>query len=494
MSPSNAGSGGAESASIASGAASDSPEGSKQNGKSRDLRLIFSEGVAWSVMVGVGETYLAAFALALGIGQVAAGLVSTLPLVAGGVLQLLTPGAVTKLGSRRRWVVICAITQSLSFAPLIVLAIAGHAATWLVFLVASIYWGSGMAAGPAWNPWVGTLIPKPIRMRYFANRTRATQVGTVVGLVGGGFGLDLWRHHDQELLGFASLFLVAAAARAVSARLLTLQSEPELPRAEQKVAVREIVRRLRHGEDGRFLFFLVCMTTAVTISSPFFTPYMLRQLDLSYVGYMGLVATAFVAKIATLSILQSKARGLGARRLLRLGTAGIIPVSAMWLVSDNYVYLVGLQLLSGAMWSIFELATFLLFFEAIRENERTSLLTTFNLVNTIGTAVGSIVGGLVLAAFPAGPDGYFAIFAGSSAARLIIGVLLLRLGTGRAVQMWMMFRTIGVRPSSGGILLPILPVMGRFDSRVRSRRRRKDDREGASNAPEPRPTKRKPFQ
>jgi len=484
MSSPHTGSSGRASASGASEAAADSPEGSKPDGISRELRLIFGEGIAWSVMVGAGETYLAAFALALGIGQVAAGLVSTLPLVAGGILQLLTPAAVARLGSRRRWVVICATTQALTFTPLILLAIAGHAATWLVFLVASIYWGSGMAAGPAWNPWVGTLVPKRIRMRYFANRTRATQAGTVIGLVGGGFSLDLWRHHDHELLGFASLFLVAAAARAVSARLLALQSEPEPPRAAQKVAVREIARRLRHGEDGRFLFFLVCMTTAVTISSPFFTPYMLRQLELSYVGYMGLVATAFVAKIATLSILQSRARGLGARRLLRLGTAGIIPVSAMWLVSDHYVYLVGLQLLSGAMWSIFELATFLLFFEAIRENERTSLLTTFNLVNTIGTAVGSVMGGLVLGAFPAGPDGYFAIFAGSSAIRLIVGVLLLRLGAGRAVQMWTMFRTIGVRPSSGGIVLPILPVTGRFDSRVRNRRRRKEDRKGAKTAPE----------
>jgi MFS family permease len=449
-------------------AQADGKPAGERAGQSRDLRLIFSEGVAWSVMVGVGETYLAAFALALGMGQVASGLVSTLPMVAGGILQLLTPTAVRRLGSRRRWVVICATTQALSFAPLIVLAIAGHASTWLVFLVASIYWGSGMAAGPAWNPWVGTLVPRQIRMRYFANRTRATQVGTVVGLVGGGISLDFFRHRDQELLGFATLFLIAAAARAVSARLLVLHSEPEPPRSEQMVGVREIIPRLRHSDDGRFLLFLVCMTTAVTVSSPFFTPYMLRQLDLSYAGYMGLVATAFLAKIVTLSILGTHARGIGARRLLRLGTAGIIPVSAMWLVSGNYLYLVFLQLLSGAMWSIFELATFLLFFEAIRENERTSLLTTFNLVNTIGAAAGSILGGLVLAGFP-GPDGYFAIFAGSSAARLIIGILLLRLGSGRAVQMWMVLRTIGVRPSSGGILHPILPGMGRSESKDRER-------------------------
>ena len=39
----------------------------------RDLRFILGEGAAHSVMVGVGESYLPAFVLAMGMGQVAAG-------------------------------------------------------------------------------------------------------------------------------------------------------------------------------------------------------------------------------------------------------------------------------------------------------------------------------------------------------------------------------------------------------------------------------------
>jgi hypothetical protein len=69
----------------------------------RDLRRIFAEGVAWSVMVGIGETYFPAFALALGMGEVGAGLIASIPLLAGGLLQLVTPHGVTRLGSRRRW-------------------------------------------------------------------------------------------------------------------------------------------------------------------------------------------------------------------------------------------------------------------------------------------------------------------------------------------------------------------------------------------------------
>ena len=101
-------------------------ESLRSRGESRrDLDCIFREGVSWSVMVGIGETYLAAFALAIGAPEAGAGLVSSLPLLAGGVLQLLTPFGVRRLGSRRRWVVWCAGVQAGTFLPLILFAVLG---------------------------------------------------------------------------------------------------------------------------------------------------------------------------------------------------------------------------------------------------------------------------------------------------------------------------------------------------------------------------------
>jgi hypothetical protein len=47
----------------------------------RDLKLIVLDGMAWSILVGCGETYFAAFVLSLGMGEVAAGLVSSVPMV-----------------------------------------------------------------------------------------------------------------------------------------------------------------------------------------------------------------------------------------------------------------------------------------------------------------------------------------------------------------------------------------------------------------------------
>ena len=79
----------------------------------KDLNASVADGVGASVMIGLGESYVSAFALAVGTGEVVAGLLSTVPLLAGAVLQLIGPRAVARVGSLRRWVMACAALQAL---------------------------------------------------------------------------------------------------------------------------------------------------------------------------------------------------------------------------------------------------------------------------------------------------------------------------------------------------------------------------------------------
>src|SRR5947209_8123166 len=85
----------------------------------KTLHNSVSDGAAFSVMVGIGETYFPAFVLALGMGEIAAGLVASIPLLVGAILQLVSPAAVSWLGSNRRWVIACVALQAASFLPLV---------------------------------------------------------------------------------------------------------------------------------------------------------------------------------------------------------------------------------------------------------------------------------------------------------------------------------------------------------------------------------------
>jgi MFS family permease len=418
------------------------------------------DGVTFSLMVGLGETYLPAFVLALGLGDVAAGLITTVPLAAGAVLQLVSPAGVRWFGSHQRWVVFCAALQAICFLPLSLGAALGHMSVLPVFLAATIYWGAGLGTGAAWNTWIETIVPSRVRAHYFSRRTRLSQIALLVGFVAGGAVLHGAAARGLVLPAFAVLFFLASMWRVASALFLARLTEPvPLAQDHRHVTVREWLRRARHGVDGRLLTYLFAVQTVAQFAGPYFTPYMLGPLKLSYARYVALVAVAFAAKATALPLLGKFAHRRGAYRLLCLGGIGIVPVSGLWVFSSNYSYLVCVQLLAGVFWGAYELAMFLLFFEAIPRQERTSVLTTFNLGNSLATAAGSLLGGLVLYWGEKSPATYLTLFGLSSVARAVTLLALARVPAINVPGQSVMTRTLGVSAGDSVLEQPILPSM-----------------------------------
>ena len=293
----------------------------------RDLRAMTADGVAFSAMVGLGETYVPAFALAAGLGEVVSGLVATVPMLAGACLQMVTPAAVRCLGSYRRWVVLCARLQALSFVPLIVGAAMGKVGLLWVGVATVAYWAFGMSTSPAWNAWVTSLVPSEIRARFFARRARAAQAALLGGLVVGGLALEHGRSHGVELAVFAALFAAAMTSRFVSSGFLAAQSEaPGLAASHRSLGAAPVWERLRSAGSVRVLTYLIGMKAVTHIAAPYFTPYMLGPLDLSYGRFMTLIAASFAARVAVLPLLGRLAQQRGARSVLWLGGVGIVPL------------------------------------------------------------------------------------------------------------------------------------------------------------------------
>jgi MFS family permease len=166
---------------------------------------------------------------------------------------------------------------------------------------------------------------------------------------------------------------------------------------------------------------------AVQIASPYVTPFMLSHLKLDYYRYVVLICAFSVAKIFVLPTLGRVVDRCGAHRVFWLASIGIIPLPAMWLVSDSFLYLIGVQVLAGAVWAAFDLATLLLFFKTIPSEKRVGVLTAFNLANAAAIAAGSAIGGILLSVFASGRDAYLALFLLSTATRAIALVFLVRM-------------------------------------------------------------------
>ena len=426
----------------------------------RNLRAIFAEGAAYSVMVGVGETYIPAFVLALGMGEVASGLVATLPLLAGGLIQLAAPTGVRRVGSPRTWALWGASVQAAAFLPLAVGAWAGGLPGLLVFAAATLYWGAGMAIGPAWNVWVERLVPPVLRNRYFARRSSAAQFAVLAGLLAGGLTLQIAAQRGKPLVGFGILFAIAALSRFYSIRFFVIQSDVKPGSfAVTGFPALEFLRRRPRGAGANLLTYMLVLTSTVMIAGPFFSAYMLKQLGLPYWTYMTIVGTSIAAKVVALPLLGRLARRWGLIALLRTAWLGITPMAALWLVSDRVEFLIALQVVSGVVWAAHEYATFLLLFDTIRAERRTTVLTAYNLGNAVATVGGSLVGGWLFDLCHGGVTGYRTLFAASSIARAGCLVLLLRVQGERIPSFRPAFRLIAANPVMGAVLRPILATV-----------------------------------
>ena len=374
----------------------------------RDLWISVVDAAAYSVMVGSGETYFAAFALALGLGPVAAGLVTSVPVLCGALVQLVTPFGVARVGTNRGWVVACTTVQALSFLPLVWWAVRGSATLPELLVAASVYWSAGMAGGPAWTAWMATLVPERMRTPYFAQRNRLGQYGVFAGFVIGGLVLQVGERYGCALPAFAALFALAGTCRLVSTACLLACREPKPPVARATgpdtraaAVLRNLPRRCAQAvgrPSGSLVLFLCCFVFGAQFAGPYFTPYMLREMGFSYHAFMLVFATSFLAKALVLPSAGRLASRIGSVHLLWLAAAAITPLSLLWLPSASVWYLVAVQVVAGCCWATYELAVSLLLFEAVEDRERTGLVTIYNLGLAIATVGGATCGGMLLRA------------------------------------------------------------------------------------------------
>lgn len=411
-------------------------------------------------MTGCGETCFVAFALAAGLGEVTSGLLATVPLVIGAALQLATPWGLRKVGSLRRWVAGNAAIQACSLLPLVAMAERETVPAWALFALASIYWASGLATAPAWNTWVTTLVPGPVRAGYFAHRSRLVQLGLIAGMALGGVLLQSGRGGENELRMFAVVFLIAFLARAISSLLLRRQSDAPLGfESTLHLPSRATLSPfLRAGRGRLVLMYMLAVTMSVQVSGPYFTAYLLEHLGFGYLELMSIFGCTVASKVVFLPAIGRYAKRHGPVRLLWIGGLAITPAATLWLVSGEFWYLFCLQFAVGAGWACWEMATFLLVFDTIPERERASVLTLFNFANAIAIVLGSLVGALVLRGVGVGALGFAMLFGVTGAMRATTLFMLAAIsgrgvrGRGRTVEL----QPLSARPGASSIDLPML--------------------------------------
>ena len=361
------------------------------------LRHSIKDASAYAVMMGVGETYLSAFALFLKATTPQIGLLSSLPPLIGSLAQILSALLGRMTGRRKVIMLAGAGLQAFAWLPIVLLPLLfPEAAVPLLITAVVVYHCGAHLAAPQWASLMGDLIPMKKRGRFFARRTRVVSLVTFLSLTVGGLLLNESSAAGYTLAGFVTLFGIAMVARGISVYQLSRMHDPEGHVTDLRIpAQTSWWRRLANSNFAHFSIFFALMQFSVAVASPFFAVYMLRDLEFTYAQFMANTGISVLAQFLTLSQWGRISDVFGNRRVLSV-TGVLLPLMPLlWIFSPNFWYLLVIQMLSGFAWAGFTLGASNFIYDLTEPQRRPTYLAIHNVLASTCIFLGATLGGFL---------------------------------------------------------------------------------------------------
>jgi MFS family permease len=425
----------------------------------RGGRALAVEGLFQSIAQGLGETYLNVLAVWLGAPAPVLGLVAALPTTVASTAQAAARHLHAGGAGARRFIAGCWTAQGAALALIGSCAfIAPDAAIVALCGLAATAFALGGLSVPAWTTLVFHAVPRGSRGWFFGLRGVMQQAGVLVAIVGGGLLLARSRVTGVEAWGFVQLFIVAGVARAAGAAMLAGIAEP-VAAAPRPVARSNGGPWLGSHRFRRLAFYLWGLRFGTSVATPCFVPYMLRELQWSYLRVAVILAVPALVKTLTVRGWGRLADRVGPGPMLRASGWLVVPSAALWLVSESPWWIAAAQVYAGLVWGAQELAQASAIVETTHGRERSVGL--FNFVDGGMIVTGSLAGGVLAwlldGARPFG-SGFLFAMAASTALRAAPAVALLwrvrGIGRPRWSHVALPLQLWAIRPSRGPTVRP----------------------------------------
>ncbi len=353
--------------------------------------LTLFEAFFTSLVVGLAETYFAAFALFKGVSVIESGLLVSLPLLFAGI----TPFVFNRLFHKfynSDWVQLATIVQALSLATLAIVGLYQPENIFYILLVIySGYWFGHFSALPSWNKWISELIPIEDSHHYFSERTRIIQIGIILGLVVGGLTLHLESLRIPTALVFILIFLIAYHLKLLSFFLLK-----KLPKSDAHYNL-NIKKKFSFLKKRKHFFMVYSLFNfSLYLSAPYVSGYLLNIRSLSYVSFMYVMGSMFIGKITTTFLLQKFRPNSNPHKLFFIGGLIAAPLPMLLPFCPGTFWLALVQFVSGVGWAGWEMGLALVIFKNIKSDEKLEAVSLYNSVGLPVQVLGTIAGALLL--------------------------------------------------------------------------------------------------
>lgn len=433
----------------------------------KSLIACWKEGISAQVMIGIMDNYLTPFALLIGATNPQVGLLVAIPNFLSAVTQFAAVWAVKFAGSRLRLLLNGMFFQAIFILPIGFLSYTSfpEKMTVLIALVA-IYKSIGSLITPAWGSLVSDYLPPHRRGHYFGWRARVTGIANLINIGLWGVFLYSWHRFFDEASGFLILFMVAGIARFVSVWYMSQMAElPIHHTPESEFTFWMFVKRFKESNFVKYIFFVSSITFATNISAPYFSVYMLRDLQFDYLSYMAVTLASLFSGLISFPIWGRHADVVGNARILKITGLFVPIIPILWLFPQHVILLVLIEIFAGFMWGGFNLCAINFVYDAVSPAKRVRCLGYFNLFNGVAIFAGAWLGGYLSTHLPTWRGTTLLwLFVISAVGRLLAFVLFarhfkeVRSEAKSASSMDLFFSVAGIRPLLGrGTDIPASP-------------------------------------
>jgi MFS family permease len=419
----------------------------------KSLRVSFWDGVFAASMVGLTAEYFTPFALALKASVSQIGVLTALPSIAGSFSQLKSADITESVGSRRKIIYTLVFLQALALLPIVFIPyLFKNWAVGALIVLVSLFNVFGAFSLPVWQSLMIDYLPHNKRGRYFGWRNKVLGGVTIISLFGAGLILNLFK--SNILSGFLIIFSLACLSRFICVYFLVQMYEPRQHlKKEAYFSFWDFLKRARESNFARFVIFNSAFIFSVYLAAPFFSVLMLRDLKFNYLTYTVLITTVSIATIFTIDRWGRNADRIGSIKVLRVSSLLIASLPFWWILSQNPIYLLFAQALSGIAWAGFNLCALNFIYDAVTPAKRTRCIAYFYFFNGLAICLGSFAGGFLASRLP-NFFGYrlFSLFFIAGTLRFIIALTLpQKIKEVRPVEKIsskdLFLRIVGIRPN-----------------------------------------------
>jgi MFS family permease len=275
-------------------------------------------------------------------------------------------------------------------------------ATWILLFLYLIYLFCAGLMTPPWFSIMGEVVPEYKRGRYFAKRNLINNIVALSGTLIIAFALDWYKAIDLILIGFMLVFFIGFITRGLSFTLFHFHYYPPFQfQISDHVSMKKFMGELPKSNFGHFTIFVAFLIFAQWISTPFFTVYMLLDLEFSYTELIIINLSQLMFGLFFFPLFGWLADKKGNVFILRLGSIIIPFLPLMWIfVKTPIGIILGPQLFGGIGWTAFNLATANVIYDNIPSHKRGEYVAFYNFFLGIGIILGGLLGSYIIQYIP----------------------------------------------------------------------------------------------